>query len=154
MQILKEYSNKYQLEIYGKNYQDYKTILLNETNKLKLNNVIFKDETDDIPYILNNSHILIASSIKEAFHIVVVEAMSMGLPVIASDIPAHKELLEGVDPCVIVKQKTPKAIADAVNNIVTHPETYQKISEQVLERSKHFSISTTLKNYYNLYQVR
>ena len=83
---------------------------------------------------------------------VVVEAMSLGLPIVASDIPAHKELLEGVDSAVFYTKDNPEELAQAVNNLITHPVLYNTISRQVAQRSKDFSTAKTVNNYYNLYR--
>lgn len=49
------------------------------------------------------------------------EYMSAGLPVIASDIPAWRRLLEGVDCARFVDPMDPAAIADAMQWILNHP---------------------------------
>jgi len=49
---------------------------------------------------------LLAPSIEEGFHFPVVEALACGTPVIASDIPAHRELALGAQGLVIVAKPT------------------------------------------------
>lgn len=154
MHLLHKFSSKYRLEIYGKDYKNYKSTLTNEVQRLSLTNTFFKNKTNDVPNILNSCHLLISSSIKEAFHMVVVEAMSLGVPFVVSDIPIHKELLKGVDQSVFSEQNNSDSIAHAVNNIITNSALYNKISNQIIERSRFFSVSNTVENYYNLYRSK
>jgi glycosyltransferase involved in cell wall biosynthesis len=48
----------------------------------------------DVPALMNRSALFISASFEEGFPGTVREAMAMGLPVVLSDIPAHRELAE------------------------------------------------------------
>jgi glycosyltransferase involved in cell wall biosynthesis len=50
------------------------------------------------------------------------EYMAAGLPVIASDFPAWRELLDGVDCALFVDPTDPRDIARAIDWVVEHPE--------------------------------
>lgn len=152
MKILQKYPVKFQLEIYGRTIKDYDNVLKKEVSKLMLENVFFKGATDDVQRALKNSDILIASSLREAFHMVVLEAMSLGVPIVATKIPSHREILKNVDERMFVEPKDPEAIAKSVMILVENLDIYNKISQEVLKGAEKFSIEKAVDRYYNFYK--
>lgn len=91
------WKNEYKLVILS-NKSTYTDYLINLSNKLRLNNKIFfitnyiDDKALDNLYL--NSSALIFPSTDEGFGLPPLEAMSLGTPVIASDIPIFREIYE------------------------------------------------------------
>ena len=52
---------------------------------------------------------------------VVIEAMACGCPLVVSDIPPHRELLDA-DTAIIVDRNNPHALADAIVRVLVEPE--------------------------------
>lgn len=140
------------LNIYGGDYLTYKPVLEQEIRNLELTNVFFKGVTRDIKRVLLSSDIMVASSIEEGFHIAVVEAMSLGIPVIATDIPPHREIFDALpDYRSFVPASDPEAIKNAVTYLLQNPDYFLDLSKQEITRSRDFSLSKLVDNYYNLY---
>jgi glycosyltransferase involved in cell wall biosynthesis len=70
----------------------------------------------------------------EAFGIVQVESMSCGTPVAASDLPGVRQPVRMTGMGRIVPPMNPAALADAVSDVLDHPERYQGDVEEVIRR--------------------
>lgn len=57
------------------------------------------------------------------------EYMAAGLPVIASDFPLWKEIVEGNQCGLIVDPRNPKEIAEAIEYLILNPEEAQRMGE-------------------------
>lgn len=99
------------------------------------------------PYAL--ADVFVLSSIHEGFGIVLLEALSAGLPVVATDIPAVNEVLKD-EFGTIVPTRSPNRLATAMENIVNNKE---ENSEARFNYSlEHFDIRETADGYLELYQ--
>lgn len=152
MKLLEDSPFNVRLDLYGEESEDYSEQLMEKCALLNLTNVHFRGVTDNVQKVLSESDIFIASSLWEGFHMAIVEAMSLGIPVIATDIPPHRELFEGVKEKLLVEPANSKAIAGAILQLLNKPPLYSRLSEQMIERAQFFSIGKTIKNYDNLYK--
>jgi glycosyltransferase involved in cell wall biosynthesis len=67
-----------------------------------------------------NAALFVTASLNEGYPIGVLEAMGFGLPIVASDIPAHREVLAGTQS-VFFDPRDPEQLADAIRRTVEHP---------------------------------
>lgn len=63
----------------------------------------------------------------DALPVKMFEYMAAGLPVIASDFPLWKKIVEGNECGLCVNPLDPKSIAEAIDYLVTHPEEAEKM---------------------------
>ena len=156
MKLLENMSSyTFELELFGRDYEMYKSLLENELARSEIKNVFFKGVTNDVISVLKNADIFISSSIYEAAPLVILEAITVGIPIIATDIPPHREILESVkDYNLFVPVEDPVAISQAVINLVNNPKYYSEISERLICRSKDFSQEKLIDNYHNLYLLQ
>jgi glycosyltransferase involved in cell wall biosynthesis len=84
-------------------------------------------------------HIYVTPAYTETFAHPLVEAMSSGLPVVAADLPVHREICR--DAGIYFPRFSPDALAERVMQIQESPELAGKLSRNGLRRACDFSWS-------------
>lgn len=139
------------LAIYGEGDQEMS--LKSEAEKLQVTNIFFKGVVSHIDTVLKNADLFIAPSLWEGFNMAVVEAMSVGVPVIVTDIPPHRELLGyRSDYPLYIAPASSRDIVDAVTMILKSPDMYAALSEEMIVYARQFTIQQMIDNYYTFYR--
>ena len=81
----------------------------------------------------------------------VLEAMACGCPLVVSDIPAHRELLDE-SSALLVNATDPDAIAAALTSTLTDRDAARRRAEVAAVRVESFSIERVAAAYEALYQ--
>lgn len=89
----------------------------------------------------------------ESFGIVLLEAMSAGTPVIASDLDAFARVLEGGSCGVLFANENPAALADAVDLLLGDPALAQRCQEQGLRRAAEFDWPVVARDVVRVYDA-
>lgn len=108
-----------------------------------------KITSDKVIEELDRADIFFFPSYNEGLPRVVVEAMSRALPVIATDIPAHHELLNEKYLAPVMDSKT---LADKAAWIMRDAEAYKRASRENIEKSKEYDIDIIEKKRTEFYQ--
>ncbi len=116
---------------------------LMETNLLeKVEFLGFRKDMLNVYALLD---LLVIPSEHESFGLVAVEAMSMGIPVLASDVPGLNEVVKEEVSGFQFESRNPKSLAEKLNFIIEHPEK----RTQIIENAKLFVQNYDIKTYYN-----
>jgi len=103
-----------------------------------------------IPVFLKSLDIFCFPSLWEGLPSALIEAMAAGLPVIATDIPPHREVLG--DTGVVVPAGNADALTEAANMLIDDPSLMLTVAQKEKERVKMFSIDNTAKTYERLFE--
>ena len=101
-------------------------------------------ELGTIPYrslhhLYRACHIYVTPAYAESFAHPLIESMSSGLPVVASDLPVHREICG--DAGIYFPRFSPDALAERILQIQESPELAEKLSCNGLRRARDFSWS-------------
>jgi len=101
-------------------------------------------ELGTVPYrslhhLYRACHIYVTPAYAESFAHPLIEAMSSGLPVVASDLPVHREICE--DAGIYFPRFSPDELAERILQIEESPELAEKLTRNGLRRSRDFSWS-------------
>lgn len=111
-------------------------------------NVILLGKRQDIPQLLSITDIYVASSIREGLPVNIMEAMYMGLPIVATDNRGHRELIKNRENGYIsYKEK------DMVEKIIrlTDKNIYQQILTKNKKTVEKFILSNVMKEMEKIY---
>ena len=101
----------------------------------------------DLPYYYNLAKFTAYVSLYEGFGLPPVEAMACGSPVLASDIPTHREVLG--DAAMYVESNA-KAIAERLETLLTAPPDRAKAAEKCLERASLYNWEDSARKYLSI----
>lgn len=93
-------------------------------------------DTRSLADYYKESSIFVLPSLSEGYGRVLVEALSFGLPVVASNVGAIPELVESNVNAILVEPKNPKALAEAIKKLVENPAQMDEMSGLNFQRSE------------------
>jgi len=124
---------KYYLVLVGKKDTIFNMQILDEI----LANCVGYVSDEELASLYSNASLFVYPSIYEGFGIPPLEAMSLGCPVILSDIPVFREIF-GDAACYADPGET-ESISDAMVHVLTHDDYRQQLYERGAERAKLYS---------------
>jgi len=104
----------------------------------------------DLPALYSGAIALLYPSIYEGFGLPALEAMASGTVPIVSNSTALPEVVG--DAALTIDPYNPCAIADAIELLVSNPETRTELRERALRRSRDFNWETAAEKTWNLLQ--
>lgn len=100
--------------------------LESEINKLELNDYVFLMGHISDPFsFLKQCDAFVLSSYYEGQPMVLLESLTLGLPVVATNIPANNYVLKNGEYGILTEELTIDSLAKAMKKIMTEPVTYQ-----------------------------
>jgi glycosyltransferase involved in cell wall biosynthesis len=103
---------------------------------------------DKVRGVMHACDLFMFPSLFEAMPMALLEAMSAGMPIIASDIPANRELLQD---CGILLPPDPEQFAGAAARLLADHTTAAGLGERANRRATQFTVDAMADGYENLF---
>lgn len=114
--------------------------------------ILFTGFFPDLNYLLSNIEVLVLPSLKEGVPAVILEAMAMKRPVVASNVGGIPEVVIDGGTGFLVEPKNPEAIAEKVIYLLKNPRIAKEMGEKGYQRIKeNFTLEKMVKEYEKLY---
>ena len=139
--------------IYGASTDlDYSLRCVKALNDLKLeDDVRFMGKISEPERAYNYGDVIVSSSITEGFPFSVIEAMSCGKPVIATDVGGVREALSGCG--ILVKSRRPTELANAIVTLAKDQHLRNELGTAGMKRVREkFTLQKCMERYRNLYE--
>ena len=150
LKALDELDEDYQLDVYGNGGDYFRAKRFASLHRL---NVVFHGNTDfkTISVKLPKSHLdILASYNFDTFGMALIEAEAAGVPVFFCD-PDMKEVVPK-GSYVLSKNETPEEMANALSDLIEHPERIQKMSEVMLAHREEVLISHRIETLEKIFE--
>lgn len=108
---------------------------------------------DDVPEILSAADVFVFPSVYEGLPGAVLEAMALELPVVASDIPPVREVVEPDQSALLVPTRSPRLLADAIARVLDSPERATSLGRRgrkIFE--ERFTLERSVRGLLSLYE--
>lgn len=132
----------------------YRSILEKEAKLLSISrHASFLGIRHDIKRILCESDLLISPSLSEGLPLILLEALSCAVPIIATDIEGNKEIITNNKTGLLVPPKDALALADAIvwaKNNISQMIGYAKMGHSYVK--KEYPMEKMIKQYDQLYK--
>ena len=160
--LLRQYAPDLKAYIVGPTDEDkqYYQECLNMVQLLGLeNNIVFTGQSRVEEYI-PNIDLLVLTSVSEAQPLVILEAGAAGVPIVATDVGACRELIEGTEEespnlglgGIVTPLASPAAVAEAIYTLLSDNTLYDNASRAIKERvASYYNLATLHQSYRNLY---
>lgn len=142
----------WRLEIYGDG------VLKNELQR-QINDCCLQDTvllmgySNTIITRMANSSLYVLSSLFEGFGMVIIEAMSCGLPVVSYDCPyGPKDIISDGKDGFLVPVGDEQRLAERIIYLIEHEDVRRQMGAAALEKSKQYELDTVTKRWMKLFQ--
>jgi glycosyltransferase involved in cell wall biosynthesis len=116
-----------------------------ELEKMNVKDVVFYGHVkNELKYsLLRKTHLVLMPSIREGWGLVVTESNAMGTPVVAYNVPGLRDSVIDGKTGVLVKDNSPKDLANSSVALLTNRDLLKKYSNNALAFSTQFSWDKT-----------
>lgn len=136
-----ENSSGWELHIYGDDYLDTQKELEKLIKRLNLEDkVFFKESVPDLQKIMHSYSIYAMSSMSECFPMVLLEALSVGVPVVSYDCPnGPRHIITNDKDGFLTEYKNPQDLAGKLIHLINNDDLIKEFGRSAKINSARFS---------------
>jgi glycosyltransferase involved in cell wall biosynthesis len=105
----------------------------------------------DIVNYYADADLFIMPSMEEGFPRVLLEAMALGIPYVASDVGAVREISPETAQRFLIKSGEVEKFAQKIQILLSDPKTYNQFKKEELEKVKEYSLDRVLDKFLDLF---
>lgn len=141
------------LEIYGDGPQEVELkSLITQLNLEK--HVFLKGFSSNVKEVMTNASIFAMSSIFEGFPLVLIEAMTCGLPIVSYACPCGpKDIITEGEDGFLVKVNDEIELANKLNLIIEDKSLMKSMSHAAIEKVQHYTIKNIISYWMDLFHI-
>lgn len=142
----------WKLHIFGTVGNDYFKKIEQLVTDAKLQySIVFKGQSDDIQTEISKAKVLLMTSEQECFPMVILEANSVGIPVLSFDCPTGpRNIIHHNEDGILVEYNNCDSFAKALETFAKDEELQAFLSKNALENAKKYSIETIMNQWNEL----
>lgn len=99
-------------------------------------NILFLGKRSDVPQLLKISDIFVLPTLFEGMSNAIMEAMTCELPIITTDIPENKELIENDRSGLLIPAKNSASLTEAIEKIISDKYLREDLGKNAKEKIK------------------
>ncbi len=133
---------------------ELKEALFAQTKTLGIeNHALFLGMRNDVPEIISASDLFVLPSINEGFGVVLLEAMAMKCPIVATNVGGIPEVVMDGETGILVPPRDPVQLAGAIIKLIKDSTLARQLAESGYQRLKaYFDIKDTIVKIEHLYK--
>ena len=112
---------------------------------------VFLGEREDVPRLLAGADVFVLPSRQEGLPLALMEAVCSGLPVLATEVGELPNLLTNGMDALVVPAEQPELLAEALLELVQHPELRARLSAAALGLAERFDIRRCVREVESVY---
>lgn len=116
------------------------------------NEVLLLGRRKDIQEILSITDIYLASSLREGLPVNIMEAMYMGIPIVATDNRGHRELIRNKETGVLLKENTVEEVTEGIIGLINDNNQINNIKESAKQYIKKCLLESVLEEMKKIYR--
>ena len=114
--------------------------------------VEFLGERNDVPDLLPQAGFYVSSSLTEGISLTLLEAMSVGLPIVATAVGGNPEIVQQPETGLLVPSANPDLLATAIIQMCSQSDHWMNMGQAARTRvEQHFNVRSMIRDYENLY---
>lgn len=133
---LKRENYKFNLWIVGSGQDE--SVIIEKAKELKLDNVLFLGQQSNPYKFMSKADMYICSSFHEGFSMSMVESLTLGLPMLSTEVSGAREMMGDSEYGLIV-ENSEEGLYEGMKNILTDKALYEHYKEKAKKRVDYFS---------------